>query len=72
MFLRNILNKKLGKLPKFKWHDAMEMYGCDKPDLEFLKLVELSDIFKQEEFKVFSDPANDNEFKNCCFGSTRG
>ena len=58
---KKILNKKLGKLPKFKWHDAMEMYGCDKPDLRNpLKLVELSDIFKQEEFKVFSDPANDN------------
>ena len=58
---KKILNKKLGKLPKFKWHDAMEIYGCDKPDLRNpLKLVELSDIFKQEEFKVFSDPANDN------------
>ena len=58
---KKILNKKLGKLPKFKWHDAMEKYGCDKPDLRNpLKLVELSDIFKQEEFKVFSDPANDN------------
>ena len=58
---KKILNKKLGKLPKFKWNDAMEMYGCDKPDLRNpLKLVELSDIFKQEEFKVFSDPANDN------------
>ena len=57
---KKILNKKLGKLPKFKWHDAMEIYGCDKPDLRNpLKLVELSDIFKQEEFKVFSDPAND-------------
>jgi len=59
---KKILNKKLGKLPKFKWHDAMEKYGCDKPDLRNpLKLVELSDIFKQEEFKVFSDPANDNK-----------
>ena len=58
---KKILNKKLGNLPKFKWHDAMEKYGCDKPDLRNpLKLVELSDIFKQEEFKVFSDPANDN------------
>ena len=57
---KKILNKKLGKLPKFKWHDAMEKYGCDKPDLRNpLKLVELSDIFKNEEFKVFSEPAND-------------
>ena len=28
-----ILNKKLSKLPKLKWHDAMKRYGCDKPDL---------------------------------------
>ncbi len=56
-----ILNKKLSKLPKLKWHDAMERYGCDKPDLRNpLQLIELSEIFKKEEFKVFSDPANDN------------
>ena len=55
-----ILDKKLGKLPKLKWHDAMEKFGCDKPDLRNpLQLVELSDIFKNEEFKVFSEPAND-------------
>ena len=58
---KKILNKKLNKLPKLKWHDAMERYGCDKPDLRNpLQLIELSDIFKKEEFKVFSDPANDN------------
>ena len=57
---QKILNKKLGKLPKLKWHDAMEKFGCDKPDLRNpLQLVELSDIFKNEEFKVFSEPAND-------------
>ena len=56
-----ILNKKLSKLPKLKWHDAMERYGCDKPDLRNpLQLIELSEIFKKEDFKVFSDPANDN------------
>ena len=57
---QKILNKKLGKLPKLKWHEAMEKFGCDKPDLRNpLQLVELSDIFKNEEFKVFSEPAND-------------
>ncbi|MEC7271352.1 MAG: aspartate--tRNA ligase [Pseudomonadota bacterium] len=57
---QKILNKKLGKLPKLKWHDAMEKFGCDKPDLRNpLQLVELSDVFKNEEFKVFSEPAND-------------
>ena len=37
----------------------MEKFGCDKPDLDHQKLVELSDIFKQE-IQSFSDPANDN------------
>ena len=57
---KKILDVDLGSVSKMKWHDAMEEYGCDKPDLRNpLKLVELSDIFKEEEFKVFSDPAND-------------
>jgi len=38
----------------------MEDYGCDKPDLRIpLKLVEISDIVINEEFKVFSGPAKD-------------
>ncbi len=57
---KKILDVDLGSVSKMKWHEAMEEYGCDKPDLRNpLKLVELSDIFKEEEFKVFSDPAND-------------
>ena len=58
---KKILDVGLGSVTKIKWHLAMEEYGCDKPDLRNpLKLVELSDIFKGEEFKVFSDPANDD------------
>jgi aspartyl-tRNA synthetase len=39
----------------------MRDYGCDKPDLRIpLKLVEISDLVKDEEFKVFADPAKDN------------
>ena len=46
---KKILNVDLGSVSKIKWHLAMEKYGCDKPDLRNpLKLVELSDIFKQE------------------------
>ena len=57
---KKLLDVGLGTVPKIKWDKAMEEYGCDKPDLRNpLKLVELSDIFKSEEFKVFSDPAND-------------
>ena len=59
----NIINDFCGdKLEKFKvidWHDAMQDYGCDKPDLRIpLKLFEISEIVKDEEFKVFSEPAS--------------
>ena len=55
-----VLNESLGEVPRFKWEDAMEMYGSDKPDLRNpLMLKELSEIFVKEEFKVFSEPAND-------------
>ena len=33
----------------------MRDYGCDKPDLRIpLKLVEISELVKDEEFKVFA------------------
>lgn len=38
------------------YHDAMERYGCDKPDLRFsLELKNVSDIVKESSFKVFLD-----------------
>ncbi|MEQ8719260.1 MAG: aspartate--tRNA ligase [Acidimicrobiales bacterium] len=36
------------------WHDAMETYGSDKPDVRFgMTLVELSDLFEGTEARVF-------------------
>ena len=55
-----LLNVNLGEVPRLSWHEAIELYGTDKPDLRNpLKLFEIKDIFLKEEFKVFSDPAND-------------
>jgi aspartyl-tRNA synthetase len=40
--------------------DAMDKYGSDKPDLRIpLELVEIKDLLKEIEFKVFAGPAND-------------
>ena len=61
--IKNIIKDFCGdKLEKFEvidWHDAMQDYGCDKPDLRIpLSLVEISEQVKDEEFKVFSEPAS--------------
>ncbi len=39
---------------RVSYHEVMERFGSDKPDRRFgLELIELSDIFKNTEFKVF-------------------
>ena len=60
--IKKVINKfcgdKLSKFAVLDWQDAMDRYGCDKPDLRIpLELIEISDLVKDEEFKVFSDPA---------------
>ena len=46
--------------PRMAYAEAMQRYASDAPDLRNpLELVELSDIFKDAEFKVFSGPARD-------------
>jgi len=45
--------------PRMTWHESMRRYGIDRPDLRIpLELVEVSDLLKDVEFKVFSAPAN--------------
>ncbi|MGB6977226.1 MAG: aspartate--tRNA ligase [Gammaproteobacteria bacterium] len=46
--------------PQMTYNEAMQRYGSDKPDLRIpMELVELSDVMKTVEFKVFAEPAND-------------
>ncbi|KFK94407.1 MULTISPECIES: aspartate--tRNA ligase [unclassified Serratia (in: enterobacteria)] len=50
----------LGKFPIMTFAEAMRRYGSDKPDLRNpLELVDVADLVKEVEFKVFSGPAND-------------
>jgi aspartyl-tRNA synthetase len=44
-------------LPRITFKDAMNRYGSDKPDLRFgLEIAELTEYFKNTEFRVFQAP----------------
>lgn len=60
---RKALNVELpDPFPRMEYSEAMSRFGSDKPDLRIpLELVDLADIMKDVEFKVFSGPANDPE-----------
>ncbi|MET0147413.1 MAG: aspartate--tRNA ligase [Ilumatobacteraceae bacterium] len=46
-------------IERITWHEAMERFGVDKPDLRFgLELVELTDVFGATEFKAFAGAAS--------------
>jgi aspartyl-tRNA synthetase len=47
---------EIHEFPRMTYADAMKMYGSDKPDIRFeMKFVELNDVVKGKEFKVFDD-----------------
>jgi len=57
-----VLSHDLGEFPRLTWAEAMERFGSDKPDLRIpLELVEVRDLMRAVDFKVFSAPANDPE-----------
>jgi aspartyl-tRNA synthetase len=46
-------------IERITWHDAMERFGVDKPDMRFgIELVELTDAFAETEFKAFASAAS--------------
>ena len=47
--------------PRLSYDEAMRRYGSDKPDLRIpLELVDVADLVKTCDFKVFAGPANDS------------
>ena len=45
-------------MPEITWHEAIDRYGSDKPDLRFgLELTELTDLFAETGFNAFKAPA---------------
>ena len=62
--IRGIFAEHMGvefaEFPRMTYANAMHKYGSDKPDLRIpLELVEIKDLLKDIEFKVFAGPAND-------------
>ena len=54
------LQVDLGDFPRMSWAEAVRRYGSDKPDLRVeLELVDIADLMRDVEFKVFSGPAAD-------------
>ena len=46
--------------PRMRYAEAVERFGTDRPDLRNpLELVEIADLVRSVEFKVFADAAND-------------
>ena len=57
---KTMLNVEFDTFPRMTYNDAMRDYASDKPDLRIpLKLIDVADIMKNVEFKVFSTPAQD-------------
>ena len=47
--------------PRLTWHDALNTYGTDKPDLRYdLKISDVTEIVKNSGFKVFADVLKTN------------
>jgi aspartyl-tRNA synthetase len=55
---QEVLGVELSEFPRMTWHEAMQRFGSDKPDLRIpLELTDVDDLMTQVDFKVFSGPA---------------
>ncbi len=55
-----LLGVEFGDFPHMPYSEAMRRFGSDKPDLRIpLELVDVADLMKDVDFKVFAGPAND-------------
>ena len=54
------LDIDLGDFPRMTHEEAMRRFGSDKPDLRIdMELIDIADLMREVDFKVFSGPAND-------------
>ena len=51
---KEIRGSELGEIPRYTYHDIMERYGSDKPDLRFgMELRDIEEVAKSCDFGVF-------------------
>ena len=71
-----MFNKVVNKIYDGKWilhpfvtltyKEAMDKYGCDRPDLRFgLEMQDITDIVKETSFQVFSKPIDEGGIVKC-------
>ena len=60
LLFKKVLDIKLpSPFPRISYQEAMNRYGSDRPDIRNpLELINISDLMKTVDFKVFSGPAN--------------
>ena len=53
---KEVKGLEFGDFPRMTWHDAMRLYGSDKPDIRFgMQFVELNDVVKGHGFGLFDN-----------------
>ena len=65
---KSVLGIDLEKqFPQITHAEAMDRFGSDSPHLGIdMELIEVSELMKEVEFKVFSGPANDEDSRVAC------
>ena len=60
LLFKKVLNIKLpSPFPRMSYQEVMNRYGSDRPDIRNpLELINVGDLMKRVDFKVFSGPAN--------------
>jgi len=62
--LKEFADSKLERIESLSYQESMDRFGCDKPDLRIpLELKNIGHLAKNEEFKVFAEPATLDEHK---------
>lgn len=60
-------------LQRMPWKEAMERFGCDRPDVRFgMELIDLTDLIKDCNFKVFTGAAANGGVVKCINAKSAG